>query len=166
MITLRYVNNVSRLVIDEVSLPAIATHEDAAQYILGIYQKAGHIEANDPEKLYVRTSANDFRPLLQSKITESDCIIDYVDIVSLNNAVEFARKDGIVFFFHTSEQGHQNNPHVHAAYSGDEISIYFSDLHTCGRMKSSAKKRVAIAYVEENRLKMLDEWKRIMGGQA
>ena len=165
MITLSYVDNVKRLIVGKIRIQEITQNENVTQIILEIYQKAGYIKADNPEKLYIRTTTNDVRPFLQGQTLEDHCRIDYVNIVPINNAVEFARKDGIVFFFHTSEHGHQNNPHIHAKYSGDEISIYFSDLHIVGHMKSSAKQRMAITYVKENLREMLDEWGKIMDGK-
>ena len=164
MITLCYANNVQRANVGEISIEALKQAENAEKYILEAYQKAGCAKADDPHRLYVKRGNGDLEPLCQAALEDNETIL-YSAVVAPENALEYAKEDGITYIFHTAEQGHRANPHIHARFGGDEISIYFSDLHVVGNMKSKKKRRQAVKYVEANLADMLEFWNRIMLGQ-
>ena len=162
MITLRYENNVQRINVGNISPEELSRADDIEKYILEEYQKAGYTAADDPTKLHIKHPSGEIEPLCRAEAPEDNDTVLYVDIIAPDNAKEFERKDGIKFFFHTSEEGHLNNPHIHAEYSGDEISIYFSDLRVDGEMKSPKVQRKAIEYVKANLAQMRASWDKII----
>ena len=95
-----------------------------------------------------------------------DSTIVYLDIVSPNNSGEFDRENGIIYFFHTSENGHLLYPHIHAQYAGDEICIYLKDYRIIGKFESRTKQKEAIEYVKKHRKAVSREWNRIMMSQG
>jgi hypothetical protein len=94
--------------------------------------------------------------------SEKDCTIICSQIIALDNAAEYARFSGIVFFFHTAENGHLYNPHIHAKCSEEEISIYLKDYRIIGSFKNKKKQRTAIDYVKTHSDEIKSEWNRII----
>ena len=71
--------------------------------------------------------------------------------------------EGIDIIIKTAESGHDNNPHVHAEYSGEELWIYIAtgEVRDNKSFKSPSKTKKAINYVKENRKFLLDKWNKI-----
>lgn len=88
--------------------------------------------------------------------------VAYVDIIKLDNAYEYCRENGISYFFHLSEASHRPFPHIHARYSGEEISIFLNNLKVEGKFGSKTKQREAVEYVKSHKDDLLQEWFRIM----
>lgn len=94
--------------------------------------------------------------------TNQDITVAYFCIIKLDNAAEYARENGIVYFFHTAEKSHLKYPHIHAEYSGEEIKISLNNFQVEGRFKSPQKQKEAVKYVKKNSEDMSREWHRIM----
>ncbi len=165
MITLQYIDNVNRLQIGNISVQEITESENAENYLLQVYQNAGCTRADNPKNLYIKNSRGEIMPLDIVDSLEENITIFYIAILPLSNAAEFAREDGIVYFFHTSEQGHLGYPHIHAKHGKEEISVYFTDFHVIGKMKSPVMQRKAVTYVKKHHSAMEAEWDRITDSQ-
>ncbi len=63
--------------------------------------------------------------------------------------------------FTQRKKGHLYYPHIHASYGGETISVYFSDLHIIGKMKSPSRRRMIVKYVKENLEALYAEWNKI-----
>ncbi|MBR0414262.1 MAG: DUF4160 domain-containing protein [Clostridia bacterium] len=97
-------------------------------------------------------------------LLEDNTEIVFSEVAVPQNAVEFARQDGLVFFFQTSEKCHLFFPHVHVSYSGETIQVSLKDYHCEGNFKTPSKQKEAKKYVKKNKEKLLKEWNRIMKG--
>ena len=165
MIPLLYVNNVHRKLVCEIDSVLFAQQSEAGlqEALLRTYCTNGYSGADDPDKLYLRTAQGEIRQLQSTDTLQDGDSILYMAIVATNNAYEYAREDGIVYFFHTAEQGHRDYPHVHAKHGDEEISVYFSDFHIVGTMKPPIRKK-ALRYIKGNVKKLAEEWNRIQTG--
>lgn len=164
MITLKYMDNLCRQEVGTVDVRDIATQDDGASYLLAIYQNAGFENAIDPARLRLVTDQNDPLMIDFAKL-DDDATILYSAVVIPENALEYHREDGIKYFFHTSEEGHLGYPHIHAEKAGEKISVYFSDFHVEGKMKSPAEQRKVIKYVKAHVDDLQREWDRIIQSQ-
>lgn len=99
---------------------------------------------------------------LLSNIKDGVLSILYNNIIPPYGACEYDRKNGIVFYFHTAEAPHRNFPHIHAWYSGENISIYLSDCRTVGHFSNSKKEKMALEYVLEKKDELLQKWNEII----
>lgn len=160
MLTLRYTNNFCRKIVGEVSIEEFCDCQDVITKILQLYQKAGYSSATDSKRLYI-SSDNGWIRMTELETIPDNATILYSDLVYPRSAAEWDRKNGIVYFFHISEKGHEKFPHIHARYSGEEISIYFSDFRYLGSMKNRAKLKEAINYVKDNIESLKEEWTRL-----
>lgn len=158
---LMYLNNFERILVTELDKEELKETIDITEQILKIYQSKCSYEIDDTNELYVRQNEN-FIPLVSYNQLEDDTVIFYINIVKPVNSVIYAEENGIVYFFHTSEKTHKYNPHIHAKYGGDEISIYFNDLKVIGNFRSYKKEKVAKKYVEEHIDELSNEWNKIM----
>lgn len=161
MIKLQYMNNICREDIGEMSLNDLIESADIQASILQKFQDFDHKHRFEYRKLHIKRDT-DVIPLCENSVLQDGDSIIYCEIVPPNNAYEYDRKDGIVYFFHISEKGHLSYPHIHARYAGDEISIYFSNFRVVGDMKSKTKMKLAIAYVKQNIEALREEWNSIM----
>ena len=159
-VTLMYVDSLEKKNITELEASQLNDAETLENLLLETFQKAGIDRATDPTHLRVRTDSRYFL-LSEYRDFEGNETVVYSDIPAQNNHYSYDRKDGVDYFFHTSEKEHAPYPHIHARYSGEEISIYFSDFSVKGKFKSRQKQKQAIAYVEENLEKLNKEWERI-----
>ena len=66
----------------------------------------------------------------------------------------YATHRGIKYLVHSNESAH--TPHIHAQYSGDEISISLLDYSVEGMFKNKKKAKDAVEYVREHREDMID----------
>ena len=71
--------------------------------------------------------------------------------------VKIECKNGINYYIQTKEKCHKFNPHVHAKYQGEEVSVYLETLKIKGKMKNKNLKKVQ-EYVMEHREKLLEKW--------
>lgn len=117
--------------------------------------------ADNPENLRMLADEK-LMPFDYQQLESEDCVVVYLNAIAPNNAVEFTRKNGIVYYINTSEKPHLNYPHVHARYSGDTISISLIDFSVVGRFKSKNKQKEAIGFVETNKLDLMELWKSII----
>lgn len=160
MIQLWYRNNLHKDLVYELELcnmPANAGN-DILKYILDIFHSHDCPDAIDAQKLYIQHAHEEIHPLRSTDVLKDGDAIFYLAIIALSNAYEYGREDGIRYFFHTSEQGHQNHPHIHARCGEDEISIYFSDFHVIGKMKSPVIQSRAVRYVKNHLSDMCEKW--------
>ena len=166
MIQLLYQNNVRRVHICELELCDMPANvgNDILEYILNIFHTHNCPDAIDAQKLYIRHAHEEIHPLRSTDVLKDGDVIFYLAIIALSNAYEYGYEDGIHYFFHTSEQGHQNHPHIHARYGEDEISIYFSDFHVVGKMKSPVIQSRAVKYVKKHLADMCEEWESHVQG--
>ena len=160
LVTLRYMDNVNRKTIAEIDISRFESRTAAAEYMLKLLQADGFTHAIDKRKLYMAGSNTTFEDC--ACISERATVY-YSAIIALNNAAEYDRENGIVYFFHSSEKSHLEMPHIHAKYSGEEISIYFNDFHVDGKLKNVKKEKEAISYVKRHIGDLSYMWKEIHG---
>lgn len=129
--------------------------------LLKKYQECGCPKATDKNKLYAVIDEGFVRlGEIQDLGTVSRVV--YSDVVAHQNAAEFGRENGIIYFFHTSEKPHKEFPHIHARYAEEEISIYLKDFRVDGHFKSGKKQKEALEYVGKHLQELYDEWNRII----
>lgn len=158
MIELKYVDNVKRLLICQLNPEDISKNQcNLENFILRVYQENGCADALAPEKLYVWREGDELIPLRDAVSIRSDETIVYSAIFEPENARVYKRVGEITYFFHSSEGEHIKYPHVHVRCGNEEISIYFSDYHTVGKM-CSAKKKKAILYVKAHIEELRKAW--------
>ncbi len=113
-------------------------------------------------QLYSISSKGMF-PIEKGEEISSDVYsVMYSEVKSPNNAYRYAEKDGVTFYFHTNENNHMFFPHIHASYSGKEIFISLKTLETTGSLNNRKKEKIAKKYVSQNKVKLLDEWNRLI----
>lgn len=95
-------------------------------------------------------------------IKNNELEIKLIHIVTPQNAKEFTRLNGLVYFFHTNENQHEHSPHIHVKYAEDEISIYLKDFCVIGKLKNNKKEKEAIRFVKHNIDKINNEWNKII----
>ncbi len=160
MIYLRYIDNFKKILINSVEYSEII-EEDVTEAIKMHYKKGGY-SVEDKENLYIIKDGK-WLPFDENLLEDNTEII-YSKVVIPQNAIQFARQDGLVFFFQTSEKCHLFFPHVHVEYSGETIQIALSDYHCEGSFKNPSKQKQAVKYVKKNKKNLLKEWNRIMKG--
>lgn len=165
MIPLLYWNNIHRELVCEIdsALFVQQSEADLQEALLRTYCTHGYSDADNPEKLYLRKADSEIQPLSQAGMPQEGDAIVYQSVIAPSNAYEYARENGVVYFFHTAERGHRDYPHVHAKYGDEEISVYFSDFHIVGKMKHPVRKK-ALRYIKGNVEKLTEEWNRIQTG--
>lgn len=164
MILLRYINNVGAATVCRSDISDISGSPSPTEYILNRFQACGFTDATDPNRLFIRDGRSNLLRFKEEHALKSGEEIVYNAVIALSNAYEYCRKDGIVYFFHTSEKCHREYPHIHAGCGGEEISIYFSDLRIVGKTKSRALRKKAVDFVRENLDALTSEWQRITAG--
>ena len=87
-------------------------------------------------------------------------LLDIFDLAEARKKV--GETKGILFEVRTKEMGHYI-PHVHAEYQGEYISISLVDCSVLAGNIPNEKKAIAVAYVKNNREKILNEWVDIHG---
>lgn len=165
MTSLLYANNLHKHLVCEISVDSLLKEsgENLLDALLHLYKSNGYVDANDPQKLYLRKADGEMQPLREEHTIQNGDAILYLMVIAPENAQEYARENGIIYFFHTAEQGHLNYPHIHAKHGCEEISVYFSDFHVIGEMKRPVRKR-ALRYIKGNVKKLAEEWNRIQTG--
>lgn len=163
MITLLYANNLHKYLVCEIGADFFLKESDEKlqDALLHLYQSNGYADANDPQKIYLRRADGEIQPLLGESILQDGDVILYLMVIVPENAQEYAREHGIIYFFHTAEQGHLNYPHIHAWHGGEEISVYFSDFHVVGKMKHPVQKKV-LRYIKANLVDLTNKWNEIL----
>lgn len=162
MIKLEYVSHVWRETVCEIAVQDILSADNIPEYLLSIYQSKGYSNATDPGRLRIIDVNKQWEHFGNLETLSDNVTVLYSDIVAACSAAEYARENGVIYFFHTSERGHLMYPHIHAKYAGEEISIYFNDYHVVGKMKSKTKQAEIVAYVKKHILQLQDEWARII----
>lgn len=157
MVKLRYRNNINLTDIGEISVEELNSLKDSIQAILQLFQDSGHKCILGIDMLYVYQAGKTL-PLDEVKELQDDAVITYYDILPLNNAAKYDRKNGILYFFHVSESEHINHPHIHAKYAENEISIYLRDFHVVGTLKNKSKQKEALSYVKDHLDDILLKW--------
>lgn len=114
------------------------------------------------ENLYFRNNISVSESLINQHISNNSLQIFYKSIVSPKCAKEYCRLDGLIFFFHTNEDNHKFNPHIHVLYNEEEISIYLKDFDIIGSFKNKKKQKIALQYVMNNSKLMLEEWNKLI----
>lgn len=161
MIEYKYLSNVKRLTVGYGELDEL-DKSDFQNSILQKYEASGINTEGKNVKLYLIV-ADKWYDFEESLLLSSDEITVLLsDVVPLRGAANYDTYGGISYFFHTGEQRHEHNPHIHASYESQEISIYLNDYHVVGRLNNSAKQNQAIKYVKRNHQAILNEWNKIM----
>ena len=159
MIKLIYMNNVQRKLIKEIKIEELQNDIDIKTSILKIFKDAGYQNAVDREKLLVINHDREkLKPLVN--ISGENIIICYADIVIPKSAVEIERKNGIIYYFQTTEKCHEFNPHINAKYQGEKVSVYLKTLKIDGKMKNKKKLKEIVGYVMKHREELLEKWKK------
>ena len=159
IIKLIYMNNVQRKLIKEIKIEELQNDIDIKTSILKIFKDAGYQNAVDREKLLVINHDREkLKPLVN--ISGENIIICYADIVIPKSAVEIERKNGIIYYFQTTEKCHEFNPHIHAKYQGEKVSVYLKTLKIDGKMKNKKKLKEIVGYVMKHREELLEKWKK------
>lgn len=71
-----------------------------------------------------------------------------MNISAPQNAVNIYDTEGITFFFHSNEKRHL--PHIHAEYSGNEISVLLTPPFEYKGTMNKGKLKTAINYIKEH----------------
>lgn len=154
-----YMNNVCRRLVCRINVEDISLDIgcELKDYILHIYQENGYQDALNADKLFASNENGERIPFYDISSIQKAERIEYLSIIAPNNAYEYKRQDGILYFFHTSEGKHMEYPHIHARCGREEISVYFSDFHVIGKMMPP-KRRQAVRYVKEHIEDMKEKW--------
>lgn len=163
-VILMYVDSLHKQKVAELELSQLNDADNLKIKLIEVFQQAGVVDAGDPAHLRVCIN-NKLVPLTDALLLKGNETIIYSDIVAPQGAYVYDREDGIDFFFHTSENDHLANPHIHARYAGEEISIYFSNFKVIGEFKSKKKQKQAVAYVQTNLDKLQKQWENIFDGK-
>jgi len=161
MIKLFLFNNVRREEVGQVPLQELLLEKDIYAALLQKFQELGCVVEAGRGSLRIMQE-KELVPFDETLLQDDGTTVVYLDIVKLDNAKEYDRKNGIVYFFHTAEHGHLAYPHIHARHSGDDISIYLKDYHIIGKFKSGTKQKEAVEYVKSNRNQIGAEWNSII----
>lgn len=161
MVKLFLFNNLRREEVGQVSLQEIRSEKDIPVALMHRFQKLGCVVQPGRGNLCIR-QGNELIPFDEKLLLYDDVTVVYLDIIKPDNVLEFDRKNGISYFFHTSEKGHRGFPHIHARYSDEEISIYFKDFDIIGEYKSKTKQKEAVDFVRDHMKELIREWNRIV----
>ena len=144
--------------------------EDMCQYVIkNIYEKECCDQQNDyyPCKDEIRLLYNnDYRVLVYSvplyKLIEylRKTCIDLRWPVGTGKVAD--RYQGIVYFFHSNENG--ISPHIHARYSGDEISVDLITMAITGSFKNRKKQREAFNFIKKRKSKYYNDYSELTSG--
>ena len=145
MIRLVYLSSVHRKLVREIKREELEEKQDVQALILDIFKNSGYKNATKKEKLLI----------FDKDGTKTIC---YSDVILPQSAVDIAREDGIRYYFQTSERCHKFNPHIHAEYQGEDVSIYLKDLRIEGKIKSRTKLKEIKRYVIRHREELLNKW--------
>ena len=164
MIKIIYFDNFSRETVCTVKKAELLAKENVEQTLLEIFSLHRYSFEREKASLYIRYNG-EIKPFSLPLLSDEECSEIIVSmVVAPQNAQEFARENGIMYYFHTAEQSHKCFPHIHAEYSGETISIYLNDFHTVGEMKNK-KAKEAVAFVRKNAKSIKAEWNKIMQSQ-
>lgn len=107
-------------------------------------------------------------PFDEKRLLSDDVTVAYLDIVKPDNAREFGRKNGIVYYFGSDESKHLYEPHIHARIGNldDEgvevIRISLKGFSIDGKFKSHKKQKEAVGYVKANITAIKKMWNDII----
>ena len=165
MINLTYVSNVKRESLGQMDVPC----DDIQTFVAELRKRLtayGLPVSTDNEQIYLLADSN------KEKISESDfplpmgAEVYYCNIVAPQNAQEYARENGITYFFRTSENPHIYNPHIHAKYGDEDISIPLSNGQIIGEFTNKHKQKEAIRFVQSHNKDIQKEWNQIQLSQG
>ena len=160
MIKLIYMNNIQRKLVKEIRIEELKNHIDVQTSILKIFKDVGYQNAVDREKLLVFNQNRGEKLKSLVNISGENITICYAGIVIPKSVAEIERKNGIIYYFQTTEKCHEFNPHIHAKYQGEEVSVYLKTLKIDGRMKNRKKLKEIVEYVMKHREELLEKWKK------
>ena len=162
MIEYKFLSNTKRLTLGYGKRDDL-DKSDILNSILKKYNESGINTEGENAKLYLIIDDKwyDFEESLLLSSDEITVLLS--DVVPQRGAVNYDTYGGISYYFHTDEQRHEYNPHIHARYESQEISIYLNDYHIAGKFSNSAKQNQAIKYVRRNHRSILKEWSKLMG---
>ncbi len=160
MIKLFYYNNVSKFFVDSIDFSNIQIN-DLETSIFQIYTKHGYKVESTVEHLWILVNGK-MIPFELESLNNDDLSVIYSAVISPNNAKEFSRQNGIIYYINPKEKPHLHFPHVHAKDNGDTISISLRNYSVTGSFKSRSKQKEAVAFVKKNKRKLLKEWNSIM----
>ena len=165
MIEYKYLSNTQKNTLGYGELDELDKN-DILNSILQKYKDAGILIEGENVNLYVIIDDVwfDFDDALLK--SNEDIIVLLSDVIPPQSAVNYDYYQSIKYYFHVAEKGHEHNPHIHAEYDNQKISIYLNDYHIDGKMRNPAKQNQAVKYVKRNHKAILNKWNKIMGDQS
>lgn len=160
MLKLFYYNNVSKLFVDSIDY-SNSQINDIETSIFQIFKKHGYKVECDIEHLWILVNGN-LIPFEMESLNDENLTVVYSAVIPPNNAKEFSRQNGIIYYINPKEKPHLNFPHVHAKDNEDTISISLRNYSVTGSFKNRSKQKEAVAFVKTNKRKLLKEWNTIM----
>jgi hypothetical protein len=159
---IQYIDNFTRMDFGEFILATSNLKNDLIPFVFGVL--AARECAYNADKGYFMyrfdkqlISFNDVDVLEVLKNNKIEVV--YSEVVLPSVACNIDEVGGIDFFLHTNEKNHIGRPHIHAKYSGEEISIdIFSGEIIAGSFKSPAKQRLAVERVQRRREEFMQKW--------
>lgn len=88
--------------------------------------------------------------------------ITFVYLFGVPGGKTLDETNGIRYFLHPKETNH--SPHIHAKFSGEEISIYLITGKIEGSFKSKTKMKQAQKYVNDNKEYLMDAYVKYTNG--
>ena len=158
MIRLVYLSSVHRKLVRDIKREELEEKQDVQALILDIFKNSGYKTATKKEKLLIFDKDGTKKLRSIDDIVDENITICYSDVILPQSAVDIAREDGIRYYFQTSERCHKFNPHIHAEYQGEDVSIYLKDLRIEGKIKSRTKLKEIKRYVIRHREELLNKW--------
>ncbi len=88
--------------------------------------------------------------------------ITFVYLFGVPGGKSLDETNGISYFIHIKETNH--TPHIHATYSGEEVSIYLNTGKIIGSFKSKTKMKQAKKHVDKNKDFFMDAYVKYTNG--
>ena len=153
-------NNVIGNIVKEIDIASV-NHDTIVSDFLQYFEEAGYFVKNGIESLQIIKN-NICYPFDVDLIDDEEISIVYSEIVKPDNAKEYNRENGIIYYINTSEKTHLEFPHVHAKYSGETISISLIDYSVIGKYRTRNKQKEAVEYIKRHHQPLIDMWNEIM----
>lgn len=160
MLKLFYYNNVSKSFVDSIDFSSIQI-KDLETSIFQIYKEHGYKVECNTEHLWILVNGK-LIPFEKESLNDENLSVIYSAVIPPNNAKEFSRLNGIIYYINPKEKPHLHFPHVHAKDNEETISISLRNYSVTGSFKSRSKQKEAVTYVKINKRKLLKEWYKIM----
>lgn len=171
MIKLFVFNNVCRKEVGQVSLQELISEKDIHTALMQKFQELGCVVEHGRGCLCMKQE-KELIPFDDKRLLSDDVTVAYLDVVKPDNAREFERKNGIVYYFGSDERKHFYEPHIHARNGGpkdagvEKIRINLENFSVTGRFKNLKKQKEAVGYVKANITAIKKMWNDIIVPQG